>query len=423
MTGSDRHWAAATVGTVLKIRYGKALEKAERDPDGPVPVIGSAGRMTGTHTPLVAGPAVLIGRKGNAGAIQIEEGGCWPIDTTYYASIPDGVDGRFLRWQLHSLNLGRLDSSTTTPSLRREDLEAQPLRIPSLDEQHRIVNLLEDHLSRLDAANHMVERARSSGAALVRASLQAGLRGELVEDDLSDGTAADIIGKTVAFTPGSDDRLWPVPESWAWVRLGELFQINVGSTPSRARNELWSGELAWVSSGEVSFGRITATKEHITREAAGNPLTRIQPPGTVMLAMIGEGKTRGQAAILEVEAAHNQNCASIRVASTPVLPEYIFGYLQERYLETRRGGSGGQQQALNKSAIQHFPVPIAPLGTQRRLVAAWTETREAGERLDHDLHSAGQRSERLRRSLLVAAFSGRLTGQPDLSEVAEMIPA
>ena len=143
-----------------------------------------------------------------------------------------------------------------------------------------------------------------------------------------------------------------------------------------------------------------------------------------MLAMIGEGKTRGQAAILDIEAAHNQNCASIRMASTRILPEYIFGYLEERYLETRRGGSGGQQPALNKAAIHQFPVPIAPLGTQRRLVAAWADAREAAHRLDHDLQLACQRSMRLRQSLLSAAFSGRLIGSaPDLSVAEEMIGA
>jgi type I restriction enzyme S subunit len=61
--------------------------------------------------------------------------------------------------------------------------------------------------------------------------------------------------------------------------------------------------------------------------------------------MIGEGKTRGQAAIPELEAAHHQNCASIRVTATKVLRSYIPGYLKERYRDARRGGSGGQQPA------------------------------------------------------------------------------
>ena len=213
--------------------------------------------------------------------------------------------------------------------------------------------------------------------------------------------------------------MWPIPSTWAWVRLGELFQVNVGATPTRSNSRLWAGDLPWVSSGEVAFNRISDTREHIEREAAGNPLTRIHPPGTVLLAMIGEGKTRGQAAILDVEAAHNQNCASIRVSDTRVPPEYIFGFLQERYVETRRAGSGGQQQALNKAAIERFPVPIPPLGTQRRLVDAWAAAREATRRLGEDATRAAARTDALRRAVLAAAFEGKLTGRHTDAEIIE----
>jgi hypothetical protein len=104
---------------------------------------------------------------------------------------------------------------------------------------------------------------------------------------------------------------------------------------------LWDGDIPWVSSGEVAFNRIKATRETIAPSAVSGG-KRLHPPGTVMLAMIGEGKTRGQTAILDIEAAHNQNCASIRVSETRILPEYVFAFFKERYLETRRGSSGGQ---------------------------------------------------------------------------------
>jgi type I restriction enzyme S subunit len=409
MTDQTPGWIRATVGELLQIRYGKALPKSERDAAGPVPVIGSAGRMTGTHTALVTTPAVLVGRKGSAGAVQLEFDGCWPIDTTYYAEVPATCDPRFLRWQLHALDLGRLDSSTTTPSLRREDLEAQPIVVPPLDEQHRIVDLLEDHLSRLDATERGLSVSGRSTAAFVRSALAHGLRGQLVENDLGEGSAEDALGFRPSFERRDGDRVWAVPNGWLWARIGDVFEVNVGATPSRGDASLWAGDLPWVSSGEVTFSRIGQTREHITRDAAGNPARRIHPPGTVMLAMIGEGKTRGQAAILDIEAAHNQNCASIRVSATNVLPEYVYGYLEERYLETRRAGSGGQQQALNKAAIQRFPIPIPPLATQRRLVSAWDEIRSSAARLGAGVARASQRSESLRRALLAAAFSGRLS--------------
>lgn len=365
--------------------------------------------MTGTAEPLAFDPVIVIGRKGNVGQVQLETAGCWPIDTTYYAAIPQRLDARFLTWQLRSLELGKLDSSTATPSLRRQDLEAQEVLVPPLEEQRQIVAILEDHLSRLDAADRQLRAAAQRADVLLRAALSVGLRGGLVPDDLSDGSGDDLAPAVDESEPSADERWWSVPESWKWVRLGDVFEINVGATPPRGDQLAWKGDLPWVASGEVSFRRIETTREHIARAAAGNPQKRIHPPGTVLLAMIGEGKTRGQAAILDVEAAHNQNCASIRVSETEILPEYVYGYLEERYLETRRGGAGGQQPALNKAAIQTFLFPLAPLATQRALVSNWESLREERARLTSALDRAARHSAALRRGLLAAAFSGRLT--------------
>lgn len=336
------------------------------------------------------------------------------------------LDSRFL---LHYLRSPRFRewiegavSGVTGSHTRAKPAEAmrQLVPLPSLAEQRRTVDILEDHLSRLDAAEASISTALRRIAQLQSTILRVGLRGELVPDDTSEGTAHDLVSEAAnAFVRSTDDRLWPVPETWAWVRLGDVFEVNVGATPPRDNSALWSGDLPWVSSGEVAFGRIRSTRERIARAAAGNPNKRIHPPGTVMLAMIGEGRTRGQTAVLDIEAAHNQNCASIRVSETAILPEFLYGYLEERYLETRRGGSGGQQPALNKAAIQNFAVPIAPLATQRALVRTWDRLSEQIEPLAHTLRSTRARNASLRRALLHAAFSGQLTGKASSTDRIE----
>ena len=339
----------------------------------------------------------------------------YPIETD--------LEPRFLKWWMLTREFTRRaageQARTILPKINRRALARLPVPVAPAGEQRRIVEILEDHLSRLDAAQQLLAGTRRRSGALLNSALQAGLHGRLVQDDLSEGSARELAAACGPFAASEGERVWPIPSTWAWVRLGELFQVNVGATPTRSNSRLWAGDLPWVSSGEVAFNRISDTREHIEREAAGNPLTRIHPPGTVLLAMIGEGKTRGQAAILDVEAAHNQNCASIRVSDTRVPPEYIFGFLQERYVETRRAGSGGQQQALNKAAIERFPVPIPPLGTQRRLVDAWAAAREATRRLGEDATRAAARTDALRRAVLAAAFEGKLTGRHTDAEIIE----
>ena len=89
--------------------------------------------------------------------------------------------------------------------------------------------------------------------------------------------------------------------------LGTLFEISLGGTPSRKKQEYWNGDIPWVSSGEVAFSRIKRTREQITDVGLRDSSARLNPPGTVLLAMIGEGKTRGQPAILDIAASNNQN--------------------------------------------------------------------------------------------------------------------
>jgi type I restriction enzyme S subunit len=307
-------------------------------------------------------------------------------------------------------------------ALRRVVLRSlRPIQIPlpDPDEQRRIVEILEEHLSHLDQAVVEVDASLRRIEVFERSAHQRALRGELVEEDAADGTGQSLVGGLAEVdSSGQQERTWPVPSTWAWVRLGDVFDVFVGATPSRSDASLWGGSVPWVSSGEVAFNRITSTRERIT-EAAVTSAKRVHPPGTVMLAMIGEGKTRGQAAILDIAAAHNQNCASIRVSETPILPEYVYAFLKERYLETRRGSSGGNQPALSKARIQAIPIPIPPLGTQRRIVEKLEEVTASTGRLRAACSANRTRSDGLRRAILGAAFAGKLTGRPADKELIE----
>ncbi len=414
-------WPQASIplGSVLNVRYGKASAASDRDARGSYPVVGSAGEMARTDKPLVLKPAIVIGRKGNVGQSHYFEAGCWPTDTTFYVEPGADIDPLFLLLQLEHLNLRSLDRSTATPSLRREDLEAQPIVLPLVPEQRRIVAILEEHLSDLDAAAAGLARVERRSATLIDSVLRKGFSGVLFEDDLSEGSGADLVLRITGREPSADGH--PGYPKWATAKLGDLFEVSVGATPSRGSRELWSGDLPWVSSGEVAFNRITATKETIHRAAAGSPTSRIHPAGTVLLAMIGEGKTRGQAAILDIEAAHNQNCASIRVGRTPILPEYVYYFLKRRYVETRSAASGGNQPALNKARVQAIEMPVAPLATQRRLVTAFDSVTSASGRLVAATDRSRRKGESVRRALLAAAFSGRLTGRgSDIDVISEL---
>jgi len=287
----------------------------------------------------------------------------------------------------------------------RTFLSSLRIPLPPLSEQRRITIGLERHLARIEDGISGLRRVGVLLSSWRGAILAQAFRGNLVRDDLTAGDATELSG---SFALEPSESPWALPDRWAWRRLGDLFTVSVGATPSRSDVSLWGGGIPWVSSGEVAFNRIYQTRETISARALSNPGSRIHPPGTVMIAMIGEGKTRGQVAILDIAAAHNQNCASIRVSETSVLPEYIYWFLRLRYNENRQVASGGNQPALNKGKVENILVPLAPLGTQRRIVSALENNDLQIARTMVTTQEAAEHALYLKEEIYRAAFGGHL---------------
>ena len=208
-------------------------------------------------------------------------------------------------------------------------------------------------------------------------------------------------------TSGDENEISLVlPEEWIKIRLGEVFEVQVGATPSRRIPEYWNGNINWVSSGEVHFNSIYKTNEQITEDGLAHASTSIHPIGTVMLAMIGEGKTRGQAAILNSEAAHNQNTAAILVSKTPCSPKYIYYFLQMNYDNTRRVGSGNNQKALNKERVRALRFPFTSFAEQNKVVAEIESRLSVCDSIEHTVDTALAQAKAMRQSILKKAFEG-----------------
>lgn len=199
-----------------------------------------------------------------------------------------------------------------------------------------------------------------------------------------------------------------LPETWLWVSLGQVFEVFVGATPSRKKLEYWDGNISWVSSGEVAFCRIRDTKEKISEEGLNNSSTALHPPGTVMLGMIGEGRTRGQAAILDICAAHNQNTAAIEKYVESQSSEFLYFYLMQQYELTRKRGSGNNQKALNKTRVQGIEFPLAPLDEQKIIVQLVSEKLNSVERLEAEIAAKLIKAGKNKQSILASAYSGKL---------------
>lgn len=202
-----------------------------------------------------------------------------------------------------------------------------------------------------------------------------------------------------------------LPNGWCWSSLGQCFSVHVGATPSRATEKYWDGDIPWVASGEVQFCRILDTRERISAEGLANTSTQINPVGSVILNMIGEGKTRGKVGILEIAACNNQNCAAIWVSETPIRSHFIYYWLMFQYEQTRQLGSGNNQPAMNKSVVERVAFPLPSLEEQDAILEMIEDQMSVIEHLEYGLDVKLKNAQSLRQSILRHAFNGRLVPQ------------
>ena len=156
-----------------------------------------------------------------------------------------------------------------------------------------------------------------------------------------------------------------IPQQWRLPQIKDIASISSGSTPNRNNSEYWNGNIPWVTTGELSSGHVNHTSELITVKAVKEAKMRIYPQGTLLMAMYGQGKTRGTVAILEIDAAVNQACAAITVKDGK--SKFLFYQLKNSYQDIRKLSNTGNQENLNADIIKTYQVPWAPDEEQERI--------------------------------------------------------
>jgi type I restriction enzyme S subunit len=283
---------------------------------------------------------------------------------------PTVVDSKFLLWRLLALakqpEIWQFQQQTTgIINLKFQDYLRYQIELPSVDEQRRIAEIL-------DAVDDQIRVTEEIVAKLKLAKL---------------GTSHDLFDE----------------QDWRLAPLGEMSQVRNGTTPSRARRDYWDGgTVSWLASGKVNEYVVTDASERITTKAVSECGLRILPPGSVIIGMIGEGRTRGMSARLDLHAAINQNLAGV-IPGDQLAGGFLHHYLVHSYQRLRGGGRGSNQDALNTKLVSDFLVPLPPLEKQHEIVRT----------LDALDHRAGQEALAIAKlnSLKGGLMSDLLTGR------------
>ena len=266
--------------------------------------------------------------------------------------------------------------------------------LPPLAEQKRIVDTIEKFMplieeygkkeTELKALNEQI------GTLTKKAILQEAVQGKLVPQITAEGNAKDLLeeikkekakvaGKasstsfasktrTKELSPITEDEIpFDIPENWCWCRLGEIGDWKAGSTPSRSNPELYNGNIPWLKTGDLTDGDINEIPECISEKALESCSMRLNPIGSVLIAMYGA--TIGKLGILKIEATTNQACCAC-VPYNGIYNKYLFYYLMSQKKDFTEKAEGGAQPNISREKLVVHLIPLPPLAEQKRIVAA-----------------------------------------------------
>lgn len=308
------------------------------------------------------------------------------------------------KWELQTRSKGVWISRLQLSDIAFMDM---PVLLPPPDEQAAIVRFL-------DHANRRIERtirAKRKIIALLNEQKQVIIHGAVTRG----------LDPNVRLKPSGVQWLGEIPEHWDIWRISRFAIVGNGSTPSRAKPSYWcNGAYPWLNSSHVNRGFIDSSDQFVTKIALKECHLPRVPVGSVLIAITGQGKTRGTAAILNIEATINQHIAYITQKASVVTTEYLHLVLIAAYrtLRALSEDSGSTKGALTCEELKRFKIAVPPL-TEQKLLVGYINNET------HSLNTIISRTEReinLLREYRTRLTADVVTGKLDVREAAVLLP-
>ncbi len=408
---------------------------------GGIEAIGDSASLKSTKTLFKSGD-VLYGKLRpylNKHAITDFEGVC---STDILVFRGGNIDSsKFLNYYLGTSEVGAFANENSQginlPRVSGKIMENLLIPLPPLAEQKRIV-------AKLDAAFAHLEKIKASLARIPEllkrfreAVLTQAVTGKLTEE-WRRGKELNVSGeialikqqrlkqskngkrKKITFEECCDTS--PI-DTWARIYLEEIFDIETGATPKRDVGEYWQdGTIPWIKSGQVANGYITEANEYVTEKALYETNVKVYPVNTILVAMYGEGKTRGQVGILKLEATSNQAIAAMVNPSLPFETiKYVYYFGLSQYVNIRNQASGGNQPNLNTGKIKKWVIDFPPQAEQQEIVNRIESLFFTADAIESQYNSLKQKIDALPQVLLAKAFLGELVPQDPADEPAAVL--
>lgn len=241
--------------------------------------------------------------------------------------------------------------------------------LPSLKEQDKIASQYNRKIELVKQQEKEAKQLKISLSNYINNIL--GIK-EIIQEAQQKGVYLKIVNYSTLYKWGVDSQLISkvsYKEDFEQLKISQICSVSSGGTPSRSRKEYYTGTIPWIKTGEVINDIIFETKEHITEEAIKNSSAKLYVKGSLIIAMYGQGKTRGRTAKLGIDATTNQACAVLYdIDNSKVLTDYLWVFLLNEYDRLRELASGNSQPNLNAQMIKNYPIVIPPMSIQQKII-------------------------------------------------------
>jgi len=444
------NWVRLPLGELIKLEYGKGLTAKTRVGTGNVPVYGSSGDVGRHDEAYIQEPCIIVGRKGNVGHVFISQQPCWPIDTVYFVIPPDGLDIKYLYYQLKNINLARLDRSTAIPGINRGDVYKVDFYLAPPKQQKRIVAKIEELFSHIDAGIAALNKTKKLLKQYRQSVLKAAVTGELTKQWREENKdklepASQLLERILierrekweaqqlaqfeakGKTPKNDkwkdkykEPLLPafdhisdvpdIPNTWAWVTLSQLTSV-VKDGPHYSPKYAEKG-IPFITGGNVRpYGVDFENCKYITQELHEELSRRCKPELNDILYT--KGGTTGIARVNTYDKEFNVwvHVAVLRLVNNKYLtPFYVQHSLNSHlcYSQSQKYTHGVGNQDLGLTRMIKICMALPPVEEQELIVRIIDQKIDSIDRIEKQVAQMLIQGEKNKQAILATAFSGEL---------------
>jgi type I restriction enzyme S subunit len=455
--GLPEKWFRCKVGKLLNFQYGKGLPDSSRQEKGPVPVFGSNGIVAYTVASLTKNPAIIIGRKGSAGALNLCAGPSWTTDVAYFTESPAFFDMRFLFIELETLHLDQLGKGVK-PGLSRRDAYDLELVVPPIAEQCRIVAKVDELMAlcdrldniqreretrrdRLTAAlhHHLNDGANSEAfgkharfylrhiprftinptqvPAIRQTILNLAVRGQLISQNANDEPASLLSERLTeeinkycreqgVSQPRPDpitegDVPHPLPNGWIWTRLCSIFKVITDGDHQPPPKE--PDGVAFLTIGNITTGSLDFSNCRFVSPSYLESVAEYRKPlyGDILYTVVGA--TYGRPVLVDTKRPF---CVQRHIAILKPPKDIDIKFMRFLlastlvYAQATKSATGAAQPTVALKPLRNFLVPLPPLAEQHRIVVKVDELTNLCDLLEAQLTTARTETGRLLESVL-----------------------